>query len=910
MSTEIPTLRGDAKRAVRHRGSHVQILAGAGTGKTEVMRQRVTSLLADGVPPESIVAVTFNVDAGAELKQRIEEAVEVHPKLGREFLGRMNGCFVGTLHSYAFQLLQQHVPRFETYDVVDDHRLAAMLSREATRIGLKKLTGSLFESIRVFITNFDVVQNELIPLESLNDPFKSVLEAFLARLEGYRLLTYGQQIRLAVRELNRPEVFKAVHSTLRYLMIDEYQDINPAQERLIRLLATPPVELCVVGDDDQSIYQWRGTDVDNIVKFSHRYPNVVTYHIKKNRRSVPDIVGLANGFVKTIRGRLPKRMQTDRPAKGEAICLWTEKTEKDEAKRIAEMIDKVRNCGYRFRDMAVLFRGWIAYPAILKALEANGIPIMPGGRTGLFKQPHAKLFGRTLAFLAEIGWSDDRYGQRRKVTLDQLVRDYGCSFGIRGQSRTAVRRILEEWFDRAHADVPADLVNDYHKLLRMCRVHKWDLNNQVVAARAGTLARCTSLLTDFESIRRRARPDPYIQGEQIGGTDRGPFFYFNLATYVQNWAHGAYEGYDGGDRFQTDAVELTTVHTAKGLEWPVVFVASLSANRFPSSQTGSRRQWFVSTDLFDRERYEGTKNDERRLFYVAITRARNWLSLSTHDAVTMRSVAPSPFLCEVAKAWPSKGKKHLPRVTRKQETGSGEIVSLSFSELSSFAACGHAYRLRTDLGFQAPLAQELGYGKAVHHILRNVADYSRDTGQLPKRDRLNRFFEEDFYLPAATKPAHKQMKAAARKLVADFVDSYGRELVNVYAVERPFELHLPNVVVSGRADVIIRRDSEGKPQYELDDYKVSEDEDPAPHDRQLRTYTSAGRREGLDVVEANVFDLRKADKRSVDISAEKIQETEAEVTALVDRLKAHDFTPSPGLCCQGCDVRELCQYRA
>ena len=155
------------------------------------------------------------------------------------------------------------------------------------------------------------------------------------------------------------------------------------------------------------------------------------------------------------------------------------------------------------------------------------------------------------------------------------------------------------------------------------------------------------------------------------------------------------------------------------------------------------------------------------------------------------------------------------------------------------------------------------------------------------------------------------MKNAARKLVGDFVGSYGRDLVDVYAVERPFELHLPNVVVSGRADVIIRRDSERKQEeYELDDYKVSEDENPEPYDRQLRTYTSAGLREGLDVAEANVFDLRRAIKRSVDISAEKIRATEAEVTVLAARIKARDFAPSPGPSCQGCDVRELCKHRA
>ena len=874
----------------------------------------MVSLLADGISPESIAAVTFNVDAGEELKARVEEGVKAHPKLGPTFLDRMSNCYIGTLHSYSFQLLQRHVPRFETYDVLDDHRLAAVLSREANRIGLKNLTGSLYTSIKAFIANFDVVQNELIPTDVLDEPFKSILKAFLERLEGYRLLTYGQQIALAARELDRPEVFKEVHSALRHLIVDEYQDINPAQERLIELLATPPVELCVVGDDDQSIYQWRGTDVDNIVKFSERYPNVATFHLNKNRRSVPGIVEVANRFAKTIKGRLPKQMVPDRTAAGEAISIWTAPTEADEAASIAATIEKLVKRGHQFRDIAILFRGWSSYPAIFRALDNRQIPVMAGGRTGLFNQPDAKLFGRTFAFLAGVDWGDEPYGQRMPVTITQLDANYGTSFGLSGKKRSVVRQILEDWAGRVHADVPADLVGDYHQLLQACGIDKWDMNDPIFAARAGTLARCTSVLADFENVRRRARPDPENSGEQIGGLDRGQFFYFNLATYVQNWAHGAYEGYDGSDKLESNAVELTTVHGAKGLEWPIVFVASLSDRRFPSSRTGQAGTWFISTDLFDRDRYEGTLNDERRLFYVAITRPRDWLSLSTHDAVTKKSVAPSPFLREVSKAWPPKrGQDRVPEPLSDASPNADEVITLSFSDLSAFATCGHAYRLRVDLGFQAPLAQELGYGKAIHHILRSVADASRKSGKPPSGAQLDALFKDDFYLPAATKPAHKLLKAAARKLVGNFVEEHGADLVNVYAVERPFELHLSNAVLSGRADVIIRKGADASLKFEVDDYKVSEDEDLLPHDRQLRIYTSAGRREGLDIVEANVFALQsknKKIKRPVDISAEEVQAAEIEVMELVGRLKARDFVPSPGTRCKNCDVRRLCKYRA
>src|SRR3954451_13057151 len=135
------------------------------------------------------------------------------------------------------------------------------------------------------------------------DPFGSVLQDYYATLDRYRLLTYGQQIVRAVKELERPKLAAKLHGTLRHLIVDEYQDVNPAQEQLIELLTGPSVELCVVGDDQQAVYQWRGSDVRNIVKFSTRYDNVATFEITTNRRSRPGIIATANTFAESILGR-------------------------------------------------------------------------------------------------------------------------------------------------------------------------------------------------------------------------------------------------------------------------------------------------------------------------------------------------------------------------------------------------------------------------------------------------------------------------------------------------------------------------------------------------------------------------------------------------------------------------------
>src|SRR4051794_32269056 len=188
----IPQLDGDALGAVEHRDGHLQIIASAGAGKTEVVAQRVVALLAEDVDPSSIVAFTFTERAAASLKARIDRRAEA--LMGPAILDRIGTMYVGTIHSFCLRLLQQHVPRYEVYDVLDDHRLTAFLSREAYRLGINDLGGGLYRSIASFASSAQVVENELLDPARLRQPFRSVYQGYCQLLEDSRLLTYGQFI--------------------------------------------------------------------------------------------------------------------------------------------------------------------------------------------------------------------------------------------------------------------------------------------------------------------------------------------------------------------------------------------------------------------------------------------------------------------------------------------------------------------------------------------------------------------------------------------------------------------------------------------------------------------------------------------------------------------------------------------
>ncbi len=905
-----PTLAGEALEAVLHRGSHVQIIAAAGSGKTEVVAQRVASLLEDGVPSRSIVAFTFTERASAELRERIAERVE--ERLGRAALDQMGALFVGTIHAYCFRLLQQYVPRYETFDVLDENQLNAFIAREATHLGVKALDPAgrnrLFASIEALLKGLDVIENELLDPDVLTEPLAGIVVHYLELLERYRLLSYGQQIIRAVRELERQEVAESVQAELEHLIVDEYQDVNPAQERLIELLAGPGVELCVVGDDDQAIYQWRGSDVSNIVEFASRYTPVATFSIETNRRSRPGIITAANGFAASIPNRLDKAMLPFRPAAdgGDAVTAWAADYEIDEAGFIANAILDLNESGLPFRDVAVLVRSRAAYRRLLEQFATFDIPVQPGGRTGLFDQPEARLLGRTLVWLTGLDWREG-YGPGAKVEDADLVAEYLDVFDIAGPKKRRLKNTLHQWRVAAHDEQHrADLIRDYYELLDVLEVRDWDLNDPMQANRLGTLARFSELLADYESVRRRSRVDASVVGEQVGGQDRGVWYYKNLGFHILNYAQGSYEDFDGEADALFDAVDLTTVHRAKGLEWPVVFVPSLTTGRFPSTKAGRPQDWPLPRTLFNAARYEGGDAEERRLFYVALTRARDWVSLSRHDHVTTQATGPSPYWQEVvAEAGETDADDLTPPIIEARSGGSADVLEVTFSEIASFLDCAMAYRLRNLFGFQPRLAPELGYGKAVHHVLRMVAEQTKASGDVPSAAELDQLLDSNFFLPAANKPAHRQLKEAARRLVTSYATDHPADLHRVWETERPFELHLDGITVSGRADVILDKEGGVPTALAIVDYKTSTSVD-ADHDLQIQVYTDAGLREGLDMRGAYVHDLKAGERTPVDVTPAAVAGAETVVLEAAERLRARDYAPDPGKKCRTCEVRTVC----
>lgn len=902
----IPVLEGEAAAAVAHRGGHVQIIAAAGSGETEVVSQRVASLLKDGEQPESIVAFTFTEKAAEELKERIRERSVA--LLGASATDKLGHLYVGTIHGYCFRLLQTYVPRFETYTPLDPNQLTNLLYREASRLGLRQFDqrNRVFSGIGLFQQSVDVVENEYMAFDVIPDgAFKDALVKYYAMLDNYRFMSFGTQIVEAVRALEDPAVHAAVTADLTHLIVDEYQDVNPAQERLIELLAKPngAADVVVVGDDDQAIYQWRGSHVANIVAFASRYPNVSKFELLANRRSRPDIVALANGFAKSIPGRINKEMTAVRPSAGPSVSIAVgHLMEQDEADSIALDIEALHKDGVRYRDIAILVRGKTAYTRILDALAISNIPVQPGGRTGLFEQPEAEVFGATFAWISNVDWSVSKWKTRAAVNLNGLLARLVAVFGLDSTERQALSTHLQTWKSkRDDENWTPSLVGEFYKLTDLLGIRNWDLTDEMQRNRLGTIARFTAVMADYETVTRRSRRDADNPGEQVGGAVGGEWFYKNFALILTNYATGSYDDFDGEDDVLGDGVALGTIHGAKGLEWPVVFLPSLKEGRFPSDKSGSLKNWLIPRTLFEARRYEGSDAEERRLFYVALTRARDWVGLSSHQRVNTQSRQPSPYIRE-AQAIATTGS--LP--TNAEPRGEAPTsITVSYSELDAYMKCPRSYLLRNELGFMPPVQSEIGYGNAVHHVLRTISEHVKATGTVPDSAAVDALMDSEFFLPFANRPAHKEMREKARRLIQTYVTDNTSELERTWATERPFELYLDGVVVSGRADVVFDEHDGVVDNLSIVDYKTAIGEDVKP--LQLQIYTDAGRREGLTVGAAFIQDLSVTERHKVSITDTDIADAEAQVTAAAQGLKDRDFTPKPETSkCSFCDVRSIC----
>ncbi|MHB8834323.1 MAG: ATP-dependent helicase [Candidatus Methylomirabilia bacterium] len=736
--------------------SNLQIIACAGSGKTQVVSARIVEILKEGqgrVSPANIVAFTFTEKAAAELKDRVH-------RLCRETLGSDRGLaemYIGTIHGYCLNLLQTPpVYKYLKFNVLTDVQQRLLIDRYSKRSGLTEtplLAGGALKrwvDSRLYQQLIGIINEGNADPRSIPAGVQAAVGAYNEIIDEKRFLDFTMIIARAVAELvDNPALQEKIAGQVRHLIVDEYQDVNPLQEELVRQLHQLGAALCVVGDDDQTIYQWRGSDVGNIIHFAARYPRVKQIPLNENFRSSEGIVEAARQVVERNPERLPKKMMSTgaQPfTRGDLLALRFPDPG-EEAAWIARRVLALHGTSYHDRraasprglswsDFAVLLRSVKNDgDPIIAAFEAAGIPYVVGGMNHLFDTPEVQAVREVFCHLgdhAPPGGSPPDLDDLRATLL-------GAGLGLTADQVAAGLRYLESIKPRFGAEMDAELYLQrvYLDFLEALGLREEQVDRAAQSGRSGeivfyNLGKFSQVISDYEQIHFNTHPSE---------------LYPHFAKYLHLQAPDYYpEGWLEEHGLLPDAVQVMTVHQAKGMQWPAVFVPCLRKNRFPARRQGGRSVWHVLPEsaVPAADRYKGSEEDERRLFYVALTRAERYLACSWAPVGgNSQAQRVSTFFQEfteyegvLTKEPRPAAVKKLPPTPRKGD----QPLALSFSELKYYFECPYLFKLRFLYGFDSPISRALGYGRSLHNMLdeRMLRETLQAVGEAGRNLRENR----------------------------------------------------------------------------------------------------------------------------------------------------------------------------
>ena len=658
MHTYLDELNEPQKEAVSHLNGPLMIVAGAGSGKTKVLTTRIAHLMANGVDSFNILALTFTNKAAAEMKERVEKI------LGNT---EARNLYIGTFHSVFARILRAEANKigypsnFTIYDTDDAKSVVKTVIKE---LGLD----DKHYKPNVVYNRISSAKNDLInSAEYINDwaiqqedaranrpQLGAIYDAYAKRCFKNGAMDFDDLLfKMYLLLKNNPESLSKYQRKFKYVMIDEYQDTNKAQYEIVKLLGAMHENVCVVGDDAQSIYSFRGATIENILQFQKDYDDVKVVKLEQNYRSTKSILNVANEIISNNKNQIEKNLFTENE-QGEKIKLVRTMTDNDEGKNVADTIQeqKLRN-HYFNKDFAILYRTNAQSRSFEEALRRMGIAYRIYGGMSFYQRKEVK---DMIAYLRVVVNSQDEEALKRiinypargigKTTLDKAVL-------LANENNLNLWQIFCNAAMYGFKSGTLESINNFVTMIKMFQSELPKKNAYDIAILVGKSTslvkelfndKTTEGLAKYENVQELLNSikefvdDPIIQGvinedgviiDSIGIEDESKInevvnspAQLTSAT-ASSASLGAYLQQivlltDADDnKGETDVVKLMTIHAAKGLEFPVVFVGGMEETLFPNAMA-------INT----REELE----EERRLFYVAITRAKHKLWLTYANA--------------------------------------------------------------------------------------------------------------------------------------------------------------------------------------------------------------------------------------------------------------------------------------
>lgn len=943
-------LNREQRQAVTHRDGPQLVIAGPGTGKTEVVTRRIAWLIATRrALPRQILALTFTDNAAEEMQARVDLLVP-YGQADTE---------IHTFHAYGDRLLREHafelglpgdlrlIGRAEAIVLLRDHLFELGLDRYRPLGDPTRFLGALVDL-------FSRAKDEGIEPDALaryatrlagqaaaDDAVRDMATAHTELASAYRryseltaqmgLIDHGDQLGLALRLLHeRPATRASIIGRFRYLLVDEFQDMNRAQLAMVDALTGPARNVTVVGDPDQAIYTFRGAASDSVGHFGFVHPDLRRVVLRRNYRSRRPVLEAAGKLIEhapAASGARSGQVAARRSGRPQPVRLVTYASPEAEADGVAQAIAARIGTGQRPRDFAVLARSNGEIEPIVRSLTVRGIAARTHTPADFFRRPAVRPL---LAFLRAVddptntvelyvlatAWPYELGGEPLTELMTRARRG-GTSLwrllceqadGPTTGARTAVGRLVSDMraaIELAHVRSAGEVLYDH--LRRSGRLARLAEDGHAADARA--VARF------FDTVRSRS---------SLLADERIP----SLVPHLDALVDAEDERLEDGPPAD-DAVSVLTVHRAKGLEFPVVYLTGLADGRFPSRSRPATIT--VSWPAVRGESASGNDDqlaEERRLCFVAMTRARDELWLSTHATGPggRGRRRPSPFIAEAldlpVDSAPPAGTTSATvsawgapqAVVAAEPAANARPTVMSFSQIEEYLDCPERYRLRHVVGLPTPAHHALSYGRALHEA---VAWFHVQAGksQPPSVEETLEVFHQAWSPEGFLSREHEQARLlSGEQAVRAFHAAQLADPAPVVAVERPFEFQLDGVRIRGRMDRVDSLEQGSRVvDYKSSDVREQKRADEKARDSlQLQVYALAQQAAtGTLPVELQLHFLDSGVVGRTTPDGARLERARAKINAAFEGIAAGNFQAKPNaISCGYCPFRRICPSSA
>lgn len=825
------------KKAIDHYKGPALVIAGPGAGKTLVITERVRKLIGDdGVDPKTILVTTFTEKAANELKVRLSRTIGKKAEL----------IHVSTIHSFCKSMLEKYF-LYHNYgaeiNVLDDEGQKLLIELNKVKLGLAYWDGRCIKDVKQrfnftkdICSFYDKLTQNTINPSDLTDYLienGKISEADLKIIKGYskylEMLKENRKMDFALLQTifyhlikNNEHVLKDAQNSFDFLLVDEYQDTSPIQDKIIRLIAGNKQNLFVVGDENQSIYGFRGASIRNFQNFIKRYPDAHTYFLNTNFRSTENIVNFSNNvFEKGVRKELEARRR-----KGEKIKIIYGSDCDESAKKAVELIKKMKeeNIIKSYGDICLLFRSLKSHAKeYIKFLNKEHIPYITYGDGQFFERKEIQIIVYLISYVTQELYVDNKFANWKNWWKKDLFLD--DFFGFSDETK---KIIAIGGFELYKLNDEKDFKNigltnnkDIEKLLRLNKLKHNILNENENCGEKNyennLLLNLFYKILNYSGYFEKVMSNDSIENKEI---------LYNLGKFsniigryqetkekddIKGFLRYVYNSSADIDQEKLEnenTVKLMTVHKAKGMEFPVVFLCCMVEGRFPLAYKNREminipRKFLDKDELDDKEEFY---QEERRLFYVGLTRAQDNLIFTASNKVVTQLVRESRFL-DIIPEELILDSEMKEKVEKRYEVHK-EVPNLNYSAINTFINCPLRYTLIYNYCFKTSASFAQDHGVFVHNILQRINEIIKKKNEILPADI--REIVDCYWIDLPV--SKKQNRNLKEKTIEEFNTYYltaKSDFKEILAIEESFSHIDDNMIIKGKVDLIVR-DKENK----------------------------------------------------------------------------------------------------